>query len=97
MEFDTCAALFLQDQGIRSVRRLTTTTVGIYGQLVQILGSPVNMTDIDQIDLFHAWYAQMTKKIGGPMSNDDLICELNAPEWDNFCCLQVGKTINTKL
>ena len=84
LEMDANTAAFLQQHRITSIRKFTTTTVDRYEELVSVAGSPMDNTDICQINLFRAWYTSMIEK-RGRLTAQDIIQELNEEEWDNFC------------
>ena len=57
------------------MRRLTTTTIDRYEELANLDGSPLDKTDIDQLNLFRTWYTNFIQK-NGQISIKDIINEL---------------------
>ena len=84
LELDNQAAAFLEANWIKSVRRLTTTTVDIYQELINKPNSPINSTDIGQVKLFKTWYTNQIQQ-NGPPTNTNLINFLTEKVWDDFC------------
>ena len=85
LELDDQAASFLKANQVRSIRRFDTTTVDKYQELANLPNSPINTTDIDQINLFRIWYTNVVQKQKTQPSNQDLIDGLLEKEWDDFC------------
>ena len=75
LELDSQAVAFLEAHRIKSVRKLTTSTVDSYEELASLDGSPLNKIDIDQLNLFKTWYTNFIQK-NGQVSNEDIINEL---------------------
>ena len=84
LELDSQAVAFLEAHRIGSVRRFTTTTVDRYEELANVLGSPLDNTDIDQINLFRTWYTRMIQK-RDQFSSQGIIQELTEEVWNDFC------------
>ena len=84
LEMVGLAVTFLKTHRIGSVRRFTTTMVDRYEELAGLEGSPLDNTDIDQINLFRTWYTRMIQK-GGAMSNELLMQEFTEEVWEEFC------------
>ena len=79
LELDDQAVAFLENNRIKSVRRFNTTTVDRYQELANLPNSPINTTEIDQINLFQIWYTNLIQNKGQP-SNQDLIDVLTKKE-----------------
>ena len=75
LEFDDQAAAFLETNQIKSVRRLTTTTMDIYQEIINKSRSPINSTDIGQVNLFRIWYTNLIETKGVP-TNQQLVDNL---------------------
>ena len=84
LELDDQAAAFLEANQIKSVRRLTTTTMDIYQEIINKSGSPINSTDIGQVNLFRIWYTNLLGTKGVP-TNQQLVDKLTDETWDEFC------------
>ena len=84
LEMDNQAATFLEANQIKSVRRLTNTTMDIYQELISKPNSPNNSTDIGQINLFRIWYTNIIQNKRQP-NNQELVNKLTAATWDEFC------------
>ena len=72
LELDDQAVTFLENNWIRSIRRFNNTTVDKYQELANLPNSPINTTNIDQINLFWIWYTNLIQNKGQP-SNQNLI------------------------
>ena len=72
LELDNQTAAFLKVNWIKSVRRLTTTTVDIYQELTNKPNSLINSTDIGQVKLFKTWYTNQIQQ-NGPPTNTNLV------------------------
>ena len=55
-----------------------------YEELAGLEVSPLDNTNIDQINLFRTWYTRMIQK-GGAISNEALIQEFTEEAWEEFC------------
>ena len=75
LEIDNQAATFLEANQIKSVRRLTTTSMDIYQELTNRPNSPISSTDIGQIKLFNTWYTNQIQQ-NGPPTNTNLVSML---------------------
>ena len=75
LELDRQAATFLKSNWIKSIRRLTTTTMDIYQDLIAKPNSPINSSDIGQVNIFRVWYTNLLSTKRQP-SNQDLVNEL---------------------
>ena len=84
LELDPQVVTFLEIHRIKSVRRFTSTTVDRYEELASLARSPLDKTDIDQINLFRTWYTNLIQKEGG-ISHEFIIQELTESSWDTFC------------
>ena len=84
LELDDQAATFFEANRIKSVRRLTTTTMDIYQELINKPNSPISSTDVGQVNLFRVWYTNILSNKGQP-SNQELVDELTEASWDEFC------------
>ena len=59
LELDDQAAAFLETNQIKSIRRLTTTILDIYQDLISKPNSPITSADIGQINIFRVWYTDL--------------------------------------
>ena len=84
LEFDGKAAVFLETNQIKLVRRFATTTVDIYQQLTNKSNSPINSTDIGEVNLFRIWYTNIIQNKEQP-TNQELVDKLTTSTWDNIC------------
>ena len=84
LELNDQVVTFLENNRIRSIRRLNPTTVDKYQELVNLPNSPINTTNIDQINLFCIWYTNLVQN-KGQLFNQGLIDELTEKDWNEFC------------
>ena len=56
----------------------------IYQELINKPNSPINSTDIDQVNLFRVWYTNILSNKGQP-SNQELVDKLTEASWYGFC------------
>ena len=81
IELDDQEASSLKSNQIKSVRRLTTTTLDIYQDLISKPNSPITSADVGQINMFRIWYTDLLATKGKP-SNQGLANELTEASWD---------------
>ena len=56
----------------------------IYKEIINKPGSPINSTDIGQVNLFRVWYTNLFGTKGVP-TNQQLMNKLTAEAWNEFC------------